>query len=171
MTLKFCQAGGSFQSSHMVTRLHIAGMKSVWDNWARGWESQPQGSLQKALDCELCQDFQPDFVSPVILLALWFNEPTCVKEKLLFQVWDMFSSEHQLYKTHPLSKISVSVGRPSSYDVNDQALKLISLSHISGSGGWEHCRGDPGPSRDLNAYCISHEQSILKHTHGTRWNC
>ena len=60
----------------------------------------------------------------------------------------MFSPEDQLYGTRPPSKMRVSVGRPSSYDVNGQALKLISLSHISGSGGWEHCRGDPGPSRD-----------------------
>lgn len=100
-----------------------------------------------------------------------FNVPTCVKEKLGFQVWDRFFPKHGLHKTCPQLKIRVFIERSLSYDMNNQALKLISLSHIWGLGGWACCRGDPEPSRDLNAHCISHEQSILKHIHGTRWNC
>lgn len=45
----------------------------------------------------------------------------------------MFSPEHWLYKTCPQLKMRVFIGRPSSWDVNDQALKPVSLSPASGS--------------------------------------
>lgn len=62
-----------------------------------------------------------------------FNVPTCVREKLGFQVWDMGFPKRWLYETCSQLKMSVCIERSLSYDMSDQALKLISLSHISGS--------------------------------------